>query len=766
MSGCIDKRLGNKLYAYELGMLGDQEREEFEIHLLECESCNARARKFQLAGRLLRNDHDVRDTIGTLAGPEENDNVSENITPLRRWWQSAIPATVAVAVILVILLAKPWNIQIQPDLEAIAARNSLAVMYFDNIADESDSGRLGEIATNLLITDLSESQYVRVLSSQRLHDVLKLMDKAETRHISKADALAVADQTGARWIIFGSILQVTPHLEITSQLIEVESGEVESSQRVSGEPDESIFTVIDKLAADIRNDLSLPEVARREPDRSVADITTHSSDAYRHYLEGLEYKAKMFLDEAATSFTKAIEFDSSFAMAYYYLSELRMYHSRREMIDLARKYAEKATVKEQLYIFSRVAWYDERPEEAVEILRTLVKRYPDEKEAWLWLGIYEYQQYHFDKSVEFLKKAIEIDPLYKQAYNQLAYSYQLHGDFEQAVFALNQYIALVPDEPNPYDSRGEIFMRYGRLDQAIESFEKALELKPDFYASMAHLTQIYTTRGEYDSAERYYKKMTESKNWTYRSVGFLGLAILPIYQGKFAKGLEVLDRYIADFDWEDDQYDNQAFLRNVYILKAKIYTQLRQYDRALEVYADYEKMARKVMDEDERLLYTFYQPQIMAESGDIAGAEAVLAKLAADTAKSMSCLNDYYYVKGVIALARGDAEQAIELIQAAKDAEKNFHTGYMLGLAYLEAGQLGQAVELFEYHRGIHLVWSVFKTIWDVKLHYYLAQAYEQSHWNDKAAREYEIFIEIWQNADPGCPELDDARERLARLQS
>jgi len=765
MSGCIDKRLGNKLYAYELGMLNEQEREEFEIHLLECTYCNARAMKLQQAGLLLRNDKDVRDVVGTLAGDEQTDIIAEEHAPRRRWWQSAIPATVAIAVMLIILLGKPWNIQIEPDLEAIAARNSLAIMYFDNVADNADSARLGEIATNLLITDLSESQYVRVLSSQRLQDVLELMNKGETRCISKEDALEIADRTDARWIIFGSILQIEPHLEITSQLIEVESGEVAASQRVSGVSGEPIFTVIDQLAEEIRDDLSLPPVAREEPDRHVADITTHSSEAYRYYLEGLEYKNKMFVEDAEQSFVKALEYDSTFAMAYYYLSELRMYQVRREMIDKAVQFADSATVKEQLYIFSRAAWHKNRPDEAIDILQTLVTRFPDEKEAYLWLGIYEYQQFHFDESAEYLQKAIEIDPLYKQAYNQLAYTYQHTGDFEQAIFALNQYSALVPDEPNPYDSRGEIFMRYGRIDQAIASFEKALELKPDFYSSMSQLALIHIMRGEYDRAEAYYEKLSNAKNWSYHTVGLLGSAIIPLYQGKFGQALELLDDLAADVDLEQGRHDDYAYIRNIHLLKAKVHAQLGQYDRALEQYAAYEKAANMIQSGG-RLLYKFYHPQLLAESGNIAGAEALLDSFAADTVDSAPCRNDYRYTLGVIALARGETESAIKHFEAALEAEKNFHTHYMLARAYLEAGQLGKAVTKFEYLRGIKLSWSVFKAIWDVKLNYYLALAYEQSHWNDKAAKEYEKFIEIWQNADPGCVELDDARQRLARLRS
>jgi hypothetical protein len=47
-----------------------------------------------------------------------------------------------------------------------------------------------------------------------------------------------------------------------------------------------------------------------------------------------------------------------------------------------------------------------------------------------------------------------------------------------------------------------------------------------------------------------------------------------------------------------------------------------------------------------------------------------------------------------------------------------------------------------------------------------LGLAYEKSGWHSKALDKYEEFLEIWKDADPGIPEVEDARERVARLKS
>ena len=378
--------------------------------------------------------------------------------PRRKILPIVIPASVVFILVLLFLILKPFKFEIGPEKGAVAKENSLAIMYFENLVDREDKERLGEIVTNLLITGLSESQYLNVVSSQRLYDILKLLGKEETKVIDRSTASQVASKAGSKWMLLGSILQVEPQIILTSQLVEVEKGRVLAAQRITGEPKEKIFSIVDRLTLKVKKDLSLPAQAEKEETPKVADVTTHSQEAYRYYLEGMDHYNKYYFTEAEKSFEKALEYDSTFAMAYCWLAYLKSGEEQKRLTAKAVKYSHKASQKERYYIKGWAAYVSGNYREDIKELQKIVERYPDEKEAFYLLGMmYAYNLHELEEGVHYLNKAIQIDPLYKLAYNMLSYSYNEMGDFEKSIWAINKYIELAPDEANPYDSRA-IFM--------------------------------------------------------------------------------------------------------------------------------------------------------------------------------------------------------------------------------------------------------------------------------------------------------------------
>jgi TolB-like protein/predicted Zn-dependent protease/predicted Ser/Thr protein kinase len=675
---------------------------------------------------------------------------------------------VALAILvlaLAVIIFKPFQGEIGPQRKAIAEENSLAIMYFENMADPEDAGRLGHMVTSLLITDLSESQYMRVISRQRLYDILQLMGKEDVKVIDRTVASEVARRAEVKWIMTGNILQTEPSFVLTAEISDASSGRIVASERVTGKKGEDIFAVVDQLSAQTKLDLALPEEAKTEPDRSVADVTTHSPEAYRQYLEGLDYDNKLYSVEAERSYREALRFDSTFAMAYFRLSLLKGDDEEsRELIAQAAKYADRVSQKEKQLIKSRQATAAGDIQGGIEELERMVKRYPEEKEVHYWLGVLYYSlPGGNEQAIRNFHRAVEIDPLYKSAYNLMAYTYDGMGDMERSLWAINKYANIAPEEANPYDSRGDLYAYNGQIDQAKASYRQALEKKSDFYPSLFKLGSMCLCKKEYARAESCFAALSSSMEKEWRSAGRAALAIIPLYQGRLSQALEVLDDGIAADRMEQVEGARAAYK---HLLKAKIYLMKENNPLALQegkVSNEIQERASPTGPIKARDHYAY----ILAEAGEIAQAEKVLEDLRKDIEeKSPNLIYDYWLTLGSVDLIKGDAQAAANHLQTAleESASPLFIARVFLARAYLELGKHGEAVAELEKVLQRCDEQQASSPIWAVKAHYLLGLAYERSGWNKKAIEQYQEFLDIWQNADPGIEELEEARERLAKL--
>jgi tetratricopeptide (TPR) repeat protein len=549
--------------------------------------------------------------------------------------------------------------------------------------------------------------------------------------------------------------------------VNVASGNVSASQRVAGAADKSVFSLVDELAVQIKGDLPLPAIAGKELDRNVADVTTHSQEAYRYYIKGLDYKLKLYREDAERMFAIAVSLDSSFAMAYYHwATTFRLVQNRekeRELLGKALEHSANVGHRDRLYIQSWHARAYENYTLSNAILQEIISLYPDEKMAYEELGVNCSVLGERDRAIAYLNKALAIDSLNKNVYNQLAYIYAGMGEQEKSIQALDDYIALAPAEANPYDSKGELYARWGRTAQAIEAYRKAIEIKPDFYPSLEGIAILYLLNGEYAKADGHLKTLRSSVDMRYRRVGWLGSAAVRLHRGKFQEAIRELDACISSRELDRTASDDLAIVSFAHLAKAIVYSRLRSHEMAVREYDTYVELYHTAFP-DRQPEYWHYGAQIMAESGDLNRAQKI-AGMALDTLYVAPLrLQYYHYSLGAIAFAQGDVATALDHFEQADNLIPTIPSPFMLGKAYLEAGMPDEAVAAFTKLSQFERIWRIFGAISTVEYHYYLGTAYEQSGSNEQAIEQYEIFLSLWENADTRIPIMDDARERLSRL--
>jgi tetratricopeptide (TPR) repeat protein len=676
-----------------------------------------------------------------------------------------LPVVAVAIVVAVLLIFQPFKVEISPDRPAMAGENTLAVMYFENMVDRADSTRLGEIATNLLITDLSESESVKVLSSQRLYDILKLKGKEGAKLVDRDTATEVARHVGARRMLLGSILQTEPNVLITAQLVDVSTGEIEASQRVAGEAGEEVFALIDRLSDEVRKDLELPEASSFVSEVSVADATTHNREAYRYYLEGLDHERKYYFTRAVEAFKRAAELDPNFAMAHYGLARRipNDTEARRE-IERAQELSSNLGQREKRYINSTYAEVHGDIETAIREMELLIETYPDEKDAYLRLGLLN-QEHDERRSVGYYRRSVEIDPLFKEAYNQLAYLYQDLDDLDNAIWSITQYINLAPDEPNPYDSRAEMYARDGKLDQAIESYQKALAIDPEFHMSRAGLGHMYLFKRDYEEARKAYQVLVDADIPRARTAGRQYMAYIPRALGKWEESTRILLEGIAADKQDTGAYKYLGALAKLYPVAiancAASWEEGLEYIRSgIDLYRRLDPANSNVAGwEATELFWLLRGEQITAAEADSLFA-ALWKRIESEYPQQLPALE---WIGGNIAIEQGRYHDAIEPFEETVSSTKPWFWYYPLLECYLEVDRIDAAVELAErllrWHDGMRA-----GSILGVKIHHLAGKVYQAAGQTDKAIEQFETFLMIWKDADPVFPEIDDAKQRLEIL--
>ena len=157
--------------------------------------------------------------------------------------------------------------------------------------------------------------------------------------------------------------------------------------------------------------------------------------------------------------------------------------------------------------------------------------------------------------------------------------------------------------------------------------------------------------------------------------------------------------------------------------------------------------------------------------------EAASAEIEGRDKDRLAVLRDL--VQGEALLAQGDLEGALAAAQRACGPGSpywswgfrywgwfNEYASYYMDLkarVLAEKGDLTQAIA--EYERLLNIPFT-YRTVHFVHpLHHYrLGVLFERAGEAAKAKAQYERFLDLWKNADPGLPEVEDARKRLAGL--
>lgn len=407
-------------------------------------------------------------------------------------------------------------------------------------------------------------------------------------------------------------------------------------------------------------------VAVRETDE--IPITSHSEDAISHYKKARAFENKLETDSAEELYLKALQLDSTFAMAHFRLAMLRdNYEYRREKLAKALQYSNSISEGEKLLIKGRIDFYQAGYDGSYEYdyFKQLVALYPNDDEANYMFG---YVHIHHgrklaDSAIHYYKKALKLNPNVSSYYNELAYAYMENQDFEKAETTIQDYIKFLPNHENPRDVYAEMLMRDHRYEASITAYEEVLKInKKAPWAYMGKAANLSFLK-RYDESHKVIDNLKHIplSDYEYRHQ-WRSRVCSYIVEGNLEAAIKVLNRQKTESATGNNSREPLFHQYMALSRMTRLYFENNQPENGLKSYQDWidfvnNNSLRASTKANVIKLKTYYQAFASFLKGDYDLAITML-----DTNKRLS--EDETLLKARILLSKNNTQKAIDILEA------------------------------------------------------------------------------------------------------
>jgi tetratricopeptide (TPR) repeat protein len=251
---------------------------------------------------------------------------------------------------------------------------------------------------------------------------------------------------------------------------------------------------------------------------------------------------------------------------------------------------------------ARLYRFENRHEEAEQVLRGLIQREPDNGPALEQLSQLLIDEGRSQEAIDLLTRTAG-DSSSPDVYDLLGDAYTQAKDYPKAEDAYRKAIELDPDDPGHRHGLAQALLSENKYAAALEQFKKLAELEPGTAENYLRMAQLDRRLGQFDDAE---SNLQHAKQLAPGSIEILyNEALLYEDQGRYDDAIKVLSDSIAGVKSQGDANPNALAI--LYEQLGRAYSEAQNFPDAIDTYQEMAKLGPDVQKRAEILLINAYR---------------------------------------------------------------------------------------------------------------------------------------------------------------
>lgn len=597
-------------------------------------------------------------------------------------WGRTIPWPLVMGIATVLLLAfvgyafRGTLFSSSGRKSAVAPVVSMAVIPFQNKSGDASWDWLGPSLADMLSTDVGQSAHLRAVSSDRVQQVFHDLRIAPNSTVDSTTLGRVAEFTNADTLVWGQYTRLGDQIRIDATVQDRRHNRT-IQVKADAATQQDLSAAVDRLAAMIRENLSLSSDLVKELQAQSFKPTSTSVDALRDYNQGLQLLRQGNNLEAKKQFEAATKADTQFAVAYSRLGEAYAAlgydadaeQASRRAVDLSQT----LPLAQRYFIEASMARVTKDNAKALTAYGNLAKSFPDNLDVQFALGSLNEDAGDLDKARSYYANVLKTDGKNLDALLASGRVEIKAGNPQKGLDPLDQarHIAIDLDNQEQQalilQATGIAYKLMNKPTEALRNYQDSMAInqrlgqKRGVAASLAEIAQVQLSLGKPDAALSAYNDVLRIR----QEIG-----------AKKEAGDTLID--LGDF-----------------------YLERGQPDKALQMFKESLQIQRDAGDDTYQALCLSNIGTAYLQKGENADALTYLQQalqireklnLPGDIAETLHILGEAYANLGQYDQAMTSYMRGLDLYRKADDKHGIAILSNSLGVVFEEQGRIGPAV--------------------------------------------------------------------------